>query len=634
MKLHRKLGFWSVFCIASGAMISSGLFVLPGLVYREAGPAVVLAYALAGLLVIPAMMSKAELCTAMPKSGGTYFFIERTMGALPGTFAGLANWFSIALKSAFALVGIGAFAWLIWPWLSVWQVKSIAIASCLIFTALNILSVKGTGWAQILLVVVLLGCLAVFIFLGFPALFKPSGSENGPFAGFMDKGFMHILGTVGMVFVSFGGLTKVASVAGEVRNPGRNIPAGMFAAAFVVTLVYVAAIFVTVGVLEANTFSGSLTPLSLAAGEFMGKPGVILLSIAAMLAFITTANGGILAASRNPMAMSRDGLLPEVMQRVSKRFGTPYVSILLTSVFMITVIAILDVADLVKAASTMMLVLFLMVNVAVIIMRGSKIQNYRPLYRSPFYPWLQLAGIAVYLFLITDMVAEMGWIPLLVLGGFMLAGASWYIVYVRVRITRVSALVQWVGNVVAKEIRHGDIDKELLDIALERDDVTRDRFDRIIADCPILDIPEPISSSDMFQRAVKLLAPRLGMDEQLLFQLLDIREAESSTVIQPGFAIPHVIVKGRNLFDILLLRCKGGVSFPGHEVPVHAAFVSIGSEDERNFHLRALMAISHVVGAPEFFKRWITVPGVEHLRDIVLLSGRPRDKQGDAAGGN
>ncbi|MDP6635877.1 MAG: amino acid permease [Phycisphaerae bacterium] len=634
MKLHRKLGFWSVFCIASGAMISSGLFVLPGLIYREAGPAVVLAYALAGLLVIPAMLSQAELCTAMPKSGGTYFFIERTMGALPGTFAGLANWFSIALKSAFALVGIGAFAYLVWPGLSVWQVKSIAIGSCLIFTALNILSVKGTGWTQILLVVILLGCLGVFIVLGVPAIFEPSGSANGAFAGFMDKGFMHILGTVGMVFVSFGGLTKVASVAGEVRNPGRNIPVGMFAAAFVVTLVYIVAIVVTVGVLEANTLSGSLTPLSLAAGQFMGRPGVILLSLAAMLAFITTANGGILAASRNPMAMSRDGLLPEVMQRVSKRFGTPHVSILLTSVFMITVIAILDVADLVKAASTMMLVLFFMVNVAVIIMRASKIQNYRPLYRAPLYPWLQLAGMAVYLFLIIDMVAEMGWIPLVVLGGFMLIGASWYIIYVRVRITRVSALVQWVRNVVAKEIRHGDLDKELMDIAFERDDITRDRFDRIIADCPILDIPEPCSSSEIFQRSAKLLAPRLGMDQQHLFELLDVRETESSTVIQPGFAIPHVIVKGSNLFDILLLRCKGGVSFPGHEVPVHAAFVSIGSEDQRNFHLRALMAISHVVGAPEFFKRWITAPGAEHLRDIVLLSGRPRDRQANTAESN
>ena len=453
MKLKRKLGFWSVFCIAAGAMISSGLFVLPGLVYSEAGPAVILSYALAGLFVIPAMMSQAELATAMPRSGGAYFFVERAIGTLPGTFAGLANWFSIALKSAFALVGIGAFAHLLWPGMSVWEIKSVAIASCVLFTALNIISVKGTGWAQILLVAILLGCLGVFVSFGFPAFYKLSLAGHRPFAGFMDKGHMHILGTVGMVFVSFGGLTKVASVAEEIRRPGHNIPSAMFAAAFVVTLLYIAAIFVTVGVLEGEALSGSLTPLSLAAGEFLGTGGVILLSFAAMLAFITTANGGILAASRSPMAMSRDGLLPGIMQKVSKRFGTPYISILVTSTFMIVVITILDIPDLVKAASTMMLVLFLMVNIAVIIMRASKIQNYRPLYRSPFYPWLQLAGTAIYLFLIIDMIAEMGIMPLLVLGGFMLAGSSWYLVYVRAKITRVSALVQWVRNIAAKEIR-------------------------------------------------------------------------------------------------------------------------------------------------------------------------------------
>lgn len=135
-------------------------------------------------------------------------------------------------------------------------------------------------------------------------------------------------------------------------------------------------------------------------------------------------NAGILSASRSPMAMSRDGLLPGAMQRVSRRFGTPYISILLTSIFMITVIATLDIADLVKAASTMMLVLFLMVNIAVIIMRASKIQNYMPLYKSPFYPWLQLVGIGLYVFLIIDLVAAMGMMPLLVLGTFVSGGSG------------------------------------------------------------------------------------------------------------------------------------------------------------------------------------------------------------------
>ena len=624
--LKRQLGFWSVFAVASGAMISSGLFVLPGLVYREAGPAVILSYALAGVLVIPALMSKAELVTAMPKSGGTYFFIERSMGAMLGTFAGLANWFSIALKSAFALVGIGAFARLVWPEMSVWEIKSIAIASCVIFAVLNILSVKGAGWVQLLLVAILLTFLGVFIIVGLPASYHRLIDEGRkPFTGFMDKGFMHIVGTAGMVFVSFGGLTKVTSIAEEVRKPGRNIPAGMFAAALVVTLVYIGAVLVTLVVLDGKTFSGSLTPPSLAAETFLGRPGMIVLSIAAMLAFITTANGGILAASRSPMAMSRDGLLPGSLQKVGERFGTPYLCILLTSGFMISLIALLNIADLVKAASTMKLVLFLLVNVAVIIMRTSRIQNYRPVYRSPLYPWLQLVGIGVYLFLIIDMVAEMGRIPLWVLGAFVLAGTLWYLVYVRSRIIRVSALVRLVRNVVSKEIRHGGLDKELLDIALERDEIVQDRFDRIVAKSPILDLSQAMNAETMFRHAAETLAPRMKTDEQSLLELLEAREADSSTVIQPGLAIPHVVVPGRGLFDILMIRCKAGVTFPGHDVPVHIAFVLAGSADERNFHLRALMAISYVVDEPEFFRRWLTVAGPEHLRDLVLLSKRKRD---------
>ncbi len=85
MSLARKLGFWDVFCIAAGAMISSGLFILPGQAFQACGgPAVVLAYALAGLLMIPALLSKCELATAMPRSGGTYFYRELIIGPLPG----------------------------------------------------------------------------------------------------------------------------------------------------------------------------------------------------------------------------------------------------------------------------------------------------------------------------------------------------------------------------------------------------------------------------------------------------------------------------------------------------------------------------------------------------------------------
>ena len=618
--LKRKIGFWGVFCIAAGAMISSGLFVLPGIAFELAGPAVVLAYALAGVMVIPAMLCQAELATAMPRSGGTYFFIERSLGAWPGTLAGLANWFSIALKSAFALIGIGACAQLVWPHLSAWEMKAIAVGFCALFTGVNLLSVKGVERVQILMVVVLLAILGLFLFFGLSS----QRVTLMHFENFAAKGKGAILATAGMVFVSFGGLTKVAAVAEEIKHPGRNLPAGMFAAAVIVALVYVAVVFTTVGVLG-DALSGNLTPLADAANVFLGVTGSVILGIAAMLAFVTTANAGILASSRGPMAMSRDGLLPSGLRRVSKRFGTPHVSILATTVFMVAVIVALELRDLVTAASTMMLVLFVLVNVAVIIMRSSRLQNYRPLYKAPFFPWLQVVGIGVYTLLIVQMILVGGAVPLVVAAAFVVGGTLWYLLYVRARIVRESAFVHMVRNIVSKEIRRGKLDQELLEIALERDEVSGDRFDRIVTKSDILDISGAVTAADLFTQAARALAPRLDTDEKTLFDLFQAREADSSTVIQPGLAIPHIIVDGKDLFDVLMVRCKGGVIFEGQASPVHIAFILIGSRDERNFHLRALMAISHIVGEPEFFKRWMTAPNSEHLRDIVLLSGRQRD---------
>ena len=615
MGLMRKLGFWDVFCIAAGAMISSGLFVLPGIAFAKAGPAVILAYAIAAIMVIPAVMSKAELASAMPRSGGSYFFIERSLGALPGTLAGLANWLSISLKSAFALIGFGALAQLLLPEMHMWAIKAVAIGFCLIFTGLNIVSVKHTGRFQILMVAVLLAILAIFIVLGMPDV-KHASLEN-----FMGKGFGSVLATAGMVFISFGGLTKVASIAGEVRRPGRNLPAGMFAATLVVSLLYVATVFVTVGVLAPKALAGTLTPLSRAAGSFMGTGGIILLSVGALLAFATTASGGILTASRSPMAMSRDGLLPGFFRKLSPRFNTPYISILLTAGFMIAIIAVLTTENLIKVASTMMLMLFLMTNLAVLIMRGSKLQNYRPLYRSPAFPWVQIVGIAMYAFLIVDM----GAVPLLTTGLFALGGVLWYAIYVRPRTTRESAFVYMVRNIVSKKMYRSTLEDELREIALERDEVIHDRFDRLVQECPILDLPSATSVDEMFRQTALVLAPRLHMDEKRLMELFHAREAESSTVIQVGLAIPHVVVEGKGLFDILLVRCRDGVDFPNQAEPVHAAFVLVGSEDERNYHLRALMAIAHIVQERDFVGRWLAAPRTEHLRDIILLSERTRD---------
>ena len=627
MELKRKLGFWDVFCIAAGAMISSGLFILPGLAFQKTGPAVVFAYAIAGLMMIPALLSKCELATAMPKSGGTYFFIERSMGALPGMLAGLASWLGLALKSAFAMVGIGAFARLLWGEAAgaEWVVKTVATGCCIVFILLNTFSVKLTGRFQIVMVAFLLGALVVFVVAGIPNV-----QQHPNFDNLFDRGFGGVFATAALVFISFGGLTKIASVAEEVRDPGRNLPRAMFLAFVVVGALYVATVLVIVGVLPPEQIATdqfvNLTPVSTAAEVFLGKGGMLLLSVAAIIAFVTTGNGGLLAASRSPLAMSRDGLLPRSLAVISPRFGTPYLCVWLTGAFMIAMICLLSIADLVKVASTMMLVLFLLVNVAVLIMRGSRIPNYRPLYRSPLFPWIQLVGIVIYAMLIIDLITISGILPLMTTGSFLLIAAVWYLIYVRPRVNRESALVYMVRNVVAKEIYRSELEQELREIAFHRDEIVQDRFDRLIADCEILDLAEPTTADEMFAQAAKLLSKRLGIDADTLREKLKTRELDSSTVIQPGLAIPHIVVEGENLFDILPIRCREGIVFSTDQPPITTAFILAGSPDERNYHLRALMAIANIVQEPGFNGRWQAAAGPEHLRDILLLSSRQRDK--------
>jgi len=614
-RLKKVLGFWDIFCLAAGAMISSGLFVLPGIAYAKSGPAVIFAYILGGVLVIPSIFSKTELATAMPSAGGTYFYIERAMGPAVGTFGGLANWFSLSFKSAFALLGLGVFTACIFPDCPGNQLKIMAVLFCLLFMALNIMSVKVTSNLQIVLVFYILAALAYYAVRGFMNI------DVHNYVPFAPYGIRPVITTAGLVFISFGGLTKITSVAEEIKDPSRNIPYGMMAAFFVVTFFYALTVFVTVGIAGGRGLAGSFNPIVLASGIIGGRHLNVIIILAALAAFITTANAGILSASRSPMAMSRDNLLPPFVRKVNRRFNTPHFSIIVTGLFMISVILFLDLENLVKTASTLMLILFMFANIAVIIMRESKIQNYRPSFLSPFYPVIQLLAIVTYGFLIF----EMGRVPLMITGIFVAVCCLWYIIYVSPRaVLRRSAIMHLVERITARELATGSLGCELKEILRHRDDIVEDRFDRLIKEAAIIDIEHSVSVHEAFRMVSKRLSERLGITADDLMQRLRAREEASSTVINPGLAIPHIIVEGKHKFDILIVRCKDGIRFPDTKEPVKAMFVLVGSMDERNYHLRALMAIAQIAQEEDIEKNWMRARNIEEIRDVILLSNRKR----------
>ena len=150
-KLERSLSLPYVIAISIGGMLGSGIFVLPGFASGLTGSSVWLAYLLGAVCVLPAALSKSELATAMPSSGGTYVYIERAFGPLFGTISGIGLWLSLLLKSSFALIGLGAYLSVLVN-ISDANIPFVAIAFLAFIVALNIFGVKKVGKVQLVIV--------------------------------------------------------------------------------------------------------------------------------------------------------------------------------------------------------------------------------------------------------------------------------------------------------------------------------------------------------------------------------------------------------------------------------------------------------------------------------------------------
>lgn len=619
MGLKKELGLKEVFCISSGAMISSGLFVLPGIAYGELGPGVVIAYIVASLLAIPTILSKAELSTAIPKDGGIFVFTDRAMGPMMGTLGGMSAWFSLALKSAFALYGLGIFATLLYPSLGSLTIKIIAVGFCLLFMVLNILGTKLSARAQVWMVCSLICIIALYIFAG---LIHLSSTGMGNFTPFLPHGISPVLSTSGLVFVSFAGSTKVAAVAGEVRKPGRNIPLGMFLSWAIVSLLYVATILVTVGIVSSDLLNNNETPISEGGGVLLGTigigtVGVAVMSIAGILAFVSTGNAGIMAASRDPMAMGKDQLLPSIFGKLS-RYGTPWFSIILTTAIMIGVILFTDVKQLAGYASTLKLLLFIFANLALIFMRESNIKHYRPKYKAPLYPWIQIIGMIGYGLLIV----LLGWEKMAVAIGFLVLGVAWYYLYAHGKIKREYAFLRVAERVMGEDTHECLLDEELREVLIKRDGILAERFDKKIMEAEVFDLNYLLPPADLSRKLAFTMSKKIGVEEKELLNELSKDDRKAHMISMQGFVILSYQVKGLDTYDLGLIRTRRGAMFSDGEPPVHAAFVILFSKDEQNFYLNSLMWLMNISKSADFKSRWTSARDSDEMKEVMRDSVR------------
>jgi APA family basic amino acid/polyamine antiporter len=625
-RLKKELGLFDVFAVSTGAMFSSGFFLLPGLAAAQAGPSVSLAYLIAGILILPAMFSAAELATALPKAGGAYFFLDRSLGPLAGTVGGLGTYFALTLKTAFALIGIGAYA----AFFVEIPIKTVAIALTVVFVVINIVGAKETTALQRVLVTVLLVVLAFFTiqglyFVGWEQPLQTTLARNTPFLKF---GVSGLLSTVGFVFVSYAGLTKVASIAEEVRDPDRNLPLGMMLSLGVTSFIYVAGVFIMVSVLDFEDLSSDLRPVATAADQFFawlpGQLGLMLIVIAALAAFASTGNAGLMSASRYPLAMARDRLLPAAFAKLG-RFRTPTTSILVSGGVMIAFIVLLDAEGIAKLASAFQLLIFIFLNLAVIVMRESRIPSYDPGYRSPLYPWVQVFGVLSS----GALIAYMGGMAIVFTIGVVVICILWYRFYAEGKVRRDGAIYHWFSRLGTR--RFEGLDTEFRGILKEKGLRGEDPYEEIVARSFVVDLQEPANFEHAVRRAAALLSRRMPCSEDHIIDRVMAGTRVGATPVTRGVALPHFRTELVDQSELVLVRSAHSIFVPGDDPmtdhveddkSVRTLFFLVSPESKPGQHLRILAQIAGRVDEDSFVEDWLGAEGEQALKEVLLRNDR------------
>ncbi len=416
-KLQRTLSLPGAIAVSIGGMLS-GIFVLPGLAVGITGSSVWLAFLVASICILPAVLSKSELATAMPKSGGTYVYIERAFGPLFGTVAGIGLWLSLLLKSAFSLVGLSAYLYVLIE-VDASSTKGIALIALLIILLLNVFGVKKVEKTQLVIVSISVVSLIAIIFLGANSfdsrLLDPVFSDGS-------SGF---IAGVAFLYISYAGVTKIAAVAGEIKNPEKNLPRTMIISLFLITTVYVFVALVLVGNIEASVLSTDIKPIHTLFQSIGGNTFGYIAGVVGVITLLSMANSGVLASSRFPFAMGKDRLMPGFLGSVSSKFMTPIPAILTTSGLIALAIIYLDVVKIAKLASAFKVLMFIFNELSVIVLRETNAQWYNPSFRSPLYPYVQIFGIVSGIVLLTFL----GIMPLLSVFGVFALGFFIFLLY-------------------------------------------------------------------------------------------------------------------------------------------------------------------------------------------------------------
>ena len=392
--LSRTIGLATLVILSLSSMLGSGLFILPAFAQEVAGDGMWFAFVLAASVVLTGAFSKSELASAMPESGGVYIYMKRTYGSLMGTISGLGLFASFMLKSAFALIGFAAYLEVVTHALEV-EVNPTTMALVLL-TFIVIINITGVKKIKKVQTPIVATAVLFLLMLCVMALLSGDADLSKPITN-VDY-FSPEMGTAAaLVFVAYSGAIKVGAIGGEVMDPEKNIPRGMFASLLVATILYAGVAYVMVSVLPTNWHMDGThaieNPIYVFAEHVAGSTVGVIAALLAIVTMASMALAGVLSASRFLFAMARDNLLPSKLEDLTPTSETPHWPIVSTGLLMSTAIFIIDVHAIAELASGFNIMVFVAINASVVVMRhAGPTHNWNPPYKSPLYPLPQIYG--------------------------------------------------------------------------------------------------------------------------------------------------------------------------------------------------------------------------------------------------
>lgn len=432
--LSRNLNLFTITMIGIGGMIGAGIFVLTGIAAGIAGPALILAFALNGIITSFTAMSYAELGSAYPEAGGSYVWVKEGLGGTQGFLAGWMSWSAAASAGALYALGFGRFASELWllaglptQGLTVAQMTLIFMTLIILaFTFINYLGASETGAIGNIVTMAKIVILGLFVLFGVLVMLNSDGWQQRFTTGFMPNGFVAVFAAMGVTFVAFEGYEIIVQSGEEVINPNRNIPRAIFISIAVAVTIYLLVSIVAIGatsppigmkVYEYLGLQKEVAVVETARQTFPLGIGAVVLLFSGLVSTMSALNATTYSSSRVSFAMGRDHNLPHLLSKVHPKRLTPYWAVIFSGAFMMMISWLLPIEDVAAAAGILFLMLFLQVNIVVMRLR-LKLPDLKRGFRVPLFPIIPILGVvinallAIYLYTFSPLAwyVAIGWI--------------------------------------------------------------------------------------------------------------------------------------------------------------------------------------------------------------------------------